>query len=224
VDVSTPVLVVGGGPVGLTLAVDLGHQGVACTLIDAKPKPQYLPKMERCNARSMEIFRQLGLADEIRAASFPADARMDISVTTRLCDEPLVRLTYPTVAQAREASRRCTDGTLPLEPYQVVSQYTLEPLLKRTAESLSNVDVRFGYELVSFEQDDDAVSARVRGLDGQLQVIRADYLVGCDGGRSTVRKQLGIELEGDGGIGQRNQVFFRSDNLFEQCPWEQSRM
>jgi 2-polyprenyl-6-methoxyphenol hydroxylase-like FAD-dependent oxidoreductase len=221
---STKVLIVGGGPVGLTLAIDLAQRGVNCILVDAKPAPEYLPKMERCNARTMEIFRRLGLADQIRSASFPADARMDISVTTRLCDEPLVRLNYPTVAQARQASRDCRDGTLPLEPYQVVSQYTLEPLLKGVAETLPGLDVRFGWSLMSFGQDADGVRAVVRGLDDREEVISADYLVGCDGGRSTVRKQLGIELEGDGGIAKRNQVFFRSGNLFELCPWDQCRM
>ena len=221
---STCVLIAGGGPVGLTLAIDLAHRGVPCILVDAKPAPLHLPKMERCNARTMEIFRRLGLADRIRSASFPVDARMDIAVTTRLCDEPLVRLEYPTVAQARESSRECTDGTQPLEPYQVVSQYTLEPLLKQAAEDLDDADIRFGHQLVSFEQDASEVRALIRDLDGAEATIRADYLVGCDGGRSTVRKALGIGLEGDGAIAKRNQVFFRSEHFFDLCPWPQCRM
>ena len=69
---TTQVLIVGAGPVGLTLAIDLGKRGIRCTLIEQKEAPQFLPKMERCNARSMEMFRRLGLADKIRAAGLPS--------------------------------------------------------------------------------------------------------------------------------------------------------
>src|ERR671924_2424543 len=69
----TQVVIVGAGPTGLTLAIDLGKRGIRCTLIEQKPAPQFLPKMERINARSMEIYRRLGLADRIRAAGYPAD-------------------------------------------------------------------------------------------------------------------------------------------------------
>ena len=79
----TDVLVVGAGPVGLTLAVDLGRRGVRCTLIEQKAAPEFLPKMERCNARTMEIFRRMGLADKIRAAGLPADVPMDVYVIAR---------------------------------------------------------------------------------------------------------------------------------------------
>ncbi len=67
----TQVLMVGAGPTGLTLAVDLGQRGIRCTLIEQKEAPQFLPKMERCNARTMEIYRRMGLAERIRAAGFP---------------------------------------------------------------------------------------------------------------------------------------------------------
>ena len=79
----TDVLVVGAGPVGLTLAVDLGRRGVRCTLIEQKAAPEFLPKMERCNARTMEIFRRMGLAARIRAAGLPADVPMDVYVVAR---------------------------------------------------------------------------------------------------------------------------------------------
>ena len=73
----TQVLIVGAGPVGLTLALDLGRRGVRCTLIERKPAPQFLPKMERCNARTMEIFRRMGLAAKVRAAGLRADVPGD---------------------------------------------------------------------------------------------------------------------------------------------------
>src|SRR6478672_11999222 len=148
--VHTDVLVVGAGPVGLTLAVDLGRRGVRCTLIERKPAPEFLPKMERCNARTMEIFRRMGLADKIRAAGLPGDVPMDVYVGLAMNAPPLLRLPYPSVNDARDQITASTDGSMPLEPYQLISQYTLEPLLKAVAESLPTVNVRFGCEFVSF--------------------------------------------------------------------------
>jgi 2-polyprenyl-6-methoxyphenol hydroxylase-like FAD-dependent oxidoreductase len=220
----TPVLIVGAGPVGLTLAIDLATRGVNCLLIEQKDEPLRLPKMERCNHRSMEIYRRLGLAERIRELSFPADARMDVCVMKTMADEPLVRLSYQSVAEAKAASEACDDGSLPLESYQVVSQYTLEPFLRSVADTLPHATVQFGCGLESFTQDADGVTAEVVHSDGTRGTIRAKYLVGTDGGRSTVRKALGIALEGDGGIARRNQVFFRSENFFELCPSLQARM
>src|SRR5918996_781753 len=74
----TEVLIVGAGPVGLTLAVDLGQKGIRCTLIEKKPAPEFLPKMERCNARTMEIYRRMGLSQKIRAAGLRRDVPMDV--------------------------------------------------------------------------------------------------------------------------------------------------
>jgi 2-polyprenyl-6-methoxyphenol hydroxylase-like FAD-dependent oxidoreductase len=221
---NTQVLIVGAGPVGLTLAIDLGRRGVRCILIEKQDEPRKLPKMERCNARTMEIYRRLGLADAIRQASAPANARMDSLVVTTMADEPLVRLAYSSVAKAREAIASCNDGSMPLEPQQLVSQYTLEPLLKEVAERAPNVTVRTGCELVSFVQDGRSVTAAVEHTDGRKETICADYLVGTDGGRSTVRKQLGIALLGQGRLARKNQIFVRCDNLFDVCPHPQGRM
>src|SRR3954469_5826448 len=121
----TEVLVVGAGPVGLTLAVDLGRRGVRCTLIEQKAAPEFLPKMERCNARTMEIFRRMGLAAKIRAAGLAADVPMDVYVILAMNEAPLLRLPYPSVADARAQIAGCDDASMPLEPYQLIPQYTL---------------------------------------------------------------------------------------------------
>src|SRR3954454_22619847 len=91
------VLIVGAGPVGLTLALDLGRRGIRCILIEQKDAPQFLPKMERCNARSMEIFRRLGLADKIRTAGLPSHVPMDVFITLAMNAPRLLRQHYPSV-------------------------------------------------------------------------------------------------------------------------------
>jgi 2-polyprenyl-6-methoxyphenol hydroxylase-like FAD-dependent oxidoreductase len=209
----TEVLVVGAGPVGLTLAVALGQQGVRCTLIERKDAPQFLPKMERCNARTMEIYRRMGLAEKVRAAGLRAEVPMDVFIVRALDQPPLVHHPYPSVAEARRQIDACTDGSLPLEPYQLISQYTLEPLLKAEAEALPSVSVRYACELRSFSQDAHGVTAEVRG--GR---IRAKYMVACDGGGSPVREQLGIALRGEGNLGEFYQALYRCDELFDRIP------
>src|SRR6266545_209820 len=125
---NTEVLVVGAGPVGLTLAIELGRRGVACILIEQKAAPEFLPKMERCNARTMEIFRRLGLAEAIRTAGLSRDVPMDVYIALAMNEPPLLHLPYPSVAEAQAQIAACGDGSMPREPYQLVSQYTLEPL------------------------------------------------------------------------------------------------
>jgi 2-polyprenyl-6-methoxyphenol hydroxylase-like FAD-dependent oxidoreductase len=211
------VLIVGAGPVGLTLAIDLGQRGVRTILIEQKSAPQRLPKMERCNARTMEMFRRMGIAERIRAAGLPAHCPMDVFIVTSLVDPPLLHLPYPSVADAKKEIAACRDGSLPLEPYQLISQYTLEPLLKLVAETLPSVSVRYGCELLSFSQDTDLVTAQAKD-DGKTVTLRAQYLVGCDGGSSIVRKTLGIKLAGEGNLLQLRQALYRCDDLYERIP------
>jgi 2-polyprenyl-6-methoxyphenol hydroxylase-like FAD-dependent oxidoreductase len=211
--IDTQVLIVGAGPVGLVLAIDLGQKGVRCTLVERKPDPQFLPKMERCNARTMEIFRRMGLAASVRAAGLRADVPMDVYIIRAMNRPPLLRHAYPSVAEARREIDACTDGSMPLEPYQLVSQYTLEPLLKSVAEKLPSVTVRYGCEFLSFSQDSSRVTSETSS-----GTIRSEYLVGCDGGSSTVRQQLGIGLSGEGDLLRLRQGLFRCDELFGRIP------
>jgi len=211
------VIIVGAGPVGLTLAIDLGKRGIRCTLIERKDAPAFLPKMERCNARTMEMYRRIGLAEPIRAAGLRADVPMDVFIVLSMTEPPLLHTPYPSVEAARRAIAASTDGAMPLEPYQLISQYTLEPLLKSVAESLPTVNVRFGCEFESFVQDEAGVSVTTRTNGGEIETFRAKYLVGCDGGASAVRKQLGISLRGEN-LTQLRQALYRCDDLFDMIP------
>ena len=210
------MLVVGAGPVGLTLALELGRKGVRCTLIERKDAPQFLPKMERCNARTMEIYRRMGIAAKVRAAGLPADVPMDVYIIRAMNQPPLLRHEYPSVAEARRRIDACTDGSMPLEPYQLISQYTLEPLLKKEAEAQPGVSVRYGCELESFTQNEAGVTASIRSA-GKVSSLRARYMVGCDGGGSTVRKALGIGMRGEN-LNELCQALYRCDELFDRIP------
>jgi 2-polyprenyl-6-methoxyphenol hydroxylase-like FAD-dependent oxidoreductase len=213
----TQVIIVGAGPVGLTLAIDLGRRGVRCILLEQKAAPQFLPKMERCNARTMEIYRRMGLSQKIRDAGFPRDVPMDVFIVTTLTEPPLLHLAYPSVAQAQEQITATNDGTQPLEPYQLISQYTLEPLLKSVADAMPEIDVSYGCEFMSAEQGSDGVRARVK-RGSSVEQVSADYLVGCDGGSSLVRRQLGIKLQGDANLQQFRQALYKCDDLFDRIP------
>jgi len=212
------VVVVGAGPVGFTLAIDLGQRGIRTLLIEKDSTTKQWPKMDRSNARTMELYRRLGIAEQVRAVGYPPEASMDIFIATRLCDPPLLQLHYATVAEHRAKIAATTDTSEPREPYQLVAQNDLEPVLKRIAEATANVTVRFGCRLIDFEQDDNGVTVTLEDLDETHEVVRASFLAGCDGGISTVRKKLGIKLEGQGSLRQLRQITFRSEELYDKIP------
>jgi 2-polyprenyl-6-methoxyphenol hydroxylase-like FAD-dependent oxidoreductase len=217
------VIVAGAGPAGFCTAIDLGRRGVKCLLIERRPATAPWPKMDRTNARSMEFFRRIGIADRIRELGFPSEMPMDVFLMTRLSDPPVAVLQFASVADWRMRIARTHDGSLPLEPYQLVAQNKVEPLLKEVAESTPNVTVRHGCEVTGFVQNDTGVTVTARRIDGEEVDVRASYLVGCDGGVSTVRKRLDIKLEGEGSIRELRQVIFYSPDLFDKIPYGKGR-
>ncbi len=213
------VIVVGAGPTGLTLALDLGRRGVKCLLVEKEASTKPYPRADRLNARTMECYRALGIADHVRSLGFPPDVPMNVYVVTRLCDQPLAVLECPSVGEYRALIAESNDGSLPLEPYQLVAQNDLEALLREKAEAMPNVSLRFGCEFVRLQQDEAGVTATLLSRYGGEALVRARYLIGADGAHSTVRKSLGIEMAGHGELEQvQTQVIFQSDDLFEAIP------
>ena len=212
------VVIAGAGPVGLTLAIELGQLGVKVLLADKRPGLGKLPKMERCNARTMENFRRLGIADQIRTAGLDNDMPMDVFICVEnIVNTPLVHHEYPSVRELKAEYGTSRDGSKPAEPYQLISQYTLEPLLREIAENTPGVHVIFDREVIDFEQNDSGVVTTLRSASGEKESVASAYLVGCDGAASTVRERLGIDLVGDSLLEMR-QALFRSEDLLDKIP------
>ena len=200
-EVKTKVLISGGGPVGLTLALELSRQGVECLIVNEQETTSIHPKANAINARSMEHFRRLGVSSEIREAGLPENYPTDVAYVTRLTGYELARLSMPSRVSALEESK---DGTGPYdcaEPPHRCSQIYLESILHKSALRNRLINVLFGYRLESFKELENEVIANVVHIStGECRIIKADYLVGADGGRSMVRRELGIRYEGEAGI------------------------
>lgn len=209
---NTQVLVAGGGPVGLTLAIVLGQFGIRTMLVERNVATTRHPKMDITNGRSMELFRKLGLVDGLRRAAVPEQNPFDVSWVTTMTGHELHRFRYPSPYDARGIILNRNDGTQSREPAMRVSQVEIEPVLKRAAEACAKVDVRFGVAFEDFREDADGITAVLRdSKTGQTEEVRCAYLAGCDGGGSRVRELLQIKLDGTPRVARRFMVHFRSE-------------
>ena len=179
----TPVLIVGGGPVGLALAADLGRRGIACTLVEQGDGTIYHPRANTINSRTMEFCRRWGIAEEVRQAGTPPDFPLDIVFCTGLTGYQLARVERPTYGGHRplpttpERSQRC-------------NQLFFDPIMRKLAASFSNVRLRYRCRFESFAETADGVECMVHDLAGdRRETINARYLVACCGGRSPCRRR-----------------------------------
>jgi 2-polyprenyl-6-methoxyphenol hydroxylase-like FAD-dependent oxidoreductase len=207
----TPVLIVGGGPVGLALAADLGWRGIRCELVEQTDGSISTPKMNEVNTRTMEFCRRWGVADAVQNCPFPADYPLDVVFVTRMSGYELGRIRRPPRSQG--ASEVFSPTRL-----QICSQLWFDPILRSHAQSLPSVTLRYRTRLERFEQSADGVSAQLHDLESDsYETVHAQYLVGCDGATSDVREALEIGLEGQGILGYPVHLFFSAPDLLDRC-------
>lgn len=203
----TEVLVVGAGPVGLALAGDLGWRGHRCLLIDSGDGVIGQPKMDLVGIRTMEFCRRWGLVGDVEAAPYNRDYPQDNVYLTSLNGHELGRQPMPSMR----------DNPYPPESPQRrerCPQNMFDPVLQKFARSQPGVDLRYRHQFVSFEQDGQGVTSLLQDLaTGQRLRVRSHFLVGCDGGKSTVREQLGIPMHGKGLLTHTTNVIFRCANF-----------
>ncbi|MCW3474170.1 FAD-dependent oxidoreductase [Limobrevibacterium gyesilva] len=216
----TSVLVVGGGPVGLTAAMDLAWRGIDVTVVELHHRGA--PPNVKCNhvsARSMEIFRRLGVARAVRDTGLPPDYANDISYRTTTLGTELTRIPIPCRAERYTATGGPDTWWPTPEPPHRINQIFLEPVLFAHAASMPGVRILNRCSVDGFTQDADSVTATVRNLDnGATFAIHARYLLGCDGGRSAVRKAIGATLKGDAVVQRVQSTYIRAPKLIGLIP------
>ena len=219
------VLIVGAGPVGLTAALDLSSRGVSVLVVEER---RFLePPNVKCNhvaSRTMESFRRLGIAAEVRAAGLPRDYPQDVAFRTSLTGRELSRIPIPASGQ-RYTSRTGPDTSWATpEPPHRINQTFLEPILARHAAAAPGVTLLNQTRFHSVAQDDASVSAVVSNADGTGErMLRARYFIGADGGRSAVRKQIGAKLSGDPVLQQVQSTCIRAPKLYSLMSAEEPR-
>jgi 2-polyprenyl-6-methoxyphenol hydroxylase-like FAD-dependent oxidoreductase len=212
------VLIVGAGPVGLTLAIDLAWRGIDVTI--AETRARAAPPEPKCNhvaARTMEIFRRLGVADAVRNAGLPADYAHDISYRTSFTGQELTRIPIP----CRRDRFTMTDGpdcNWPTpEPPHRINQIFLEPILFEHAAAQPRIRIINRTSVEDVMVEDDSATVSLRDLDsGTTQRVKCRYLIGCDGARSVVRKAIGAELSGDAIIQRVQSTYISAPGLIDR--------
>jgi 2-polyprenyl-6-methoxyphenol hydroxylase-like FAD-dependent oxidoreductase len=222
---ATSVLIAGGGPFGLMLALELGRRGIAVVLVDQDADTAVNPQAHATQARTMEHFRRLGFADEIRALGLPADFPTDIAYFTRFSKHELARIPLPSSAEAKRMVRSLKGSWSAAELPHRCAQKFIEQVLRRRAEALPSVTVRYSMRLSAFRDAGDSVEATVEPAGGgEKQRLRCEYLIGADGARSTVRQQLGIRYGGETGVvrdfvgGRMYAVYARIPEFYRAVP------
>lgn len=216
----TDVLIVGAGPVGLTMAMDLAGRGVKVTVVEARRYAE--PPNVKCNhvaARTMEVFRRLGVAQKVRDAGLPADYPNDVVFRTSVTGTELTRIPIP-CRRDRYSETEGPDAWWPTpEPPHRINQLFLEPILLEHAAALPGVTLLNRTQMTGFEQDAEGVSVAILDMDsGATRTVRCRYLAGCDGGSSGVRKQMGAKLEGTPVIQRVQSTYVRAPALRALMP------
>jgi 2-polyprenyl-6-methoxyphenol hydroxylase-like FAD-dependent oxidoreductase len=200
------VIIVGGGPVGVALAVELGLRGISCALIERHMEPQLIPKGQNLTQRSMEHLHSWGVANQVRAIRLlPPEFPMSGIVSYRNLNSE-----YWYAPPLREIV-----NAYYFEPNERLPQYLVEEVLRKRLVQLDGVEARFGWMAEAIAQDKNGVRVTV-SKGGVNETLEADYVVGCDGSHSTIRRQIGIERSGADFDQIMVLALFRSKELHEK--------
>ena len=213
----TRVLIVGAGPVGLTLALDLAARGIAVVVVETRHPGE--PPNVKCNhvsSRSMEVFRRLGVARKLRDAGLPADYPNDCAYRTTTTGIELSRIPIPCRRDRYTASEGPDTDWPTAEPPHRINQIYMEPVLFAHAAGMDNLTILNRTAFEAFDERDDGIVATVRNCDTDAaREIHAEFLVGCDGARSAVRKAIGASLQGTPVIQRVQSSYIRAPELLD---------
>jgi 2-polyprenyl-6-methoxyphenol hydroxylase-like FAD-dependent oxidoreductase len=202
------VLIIGAGPVGLALAIELGHRSISCLVVERNERVGYAPRAKTTNARTRELFRRWGIANDLRRASpLGMNYPSNVIFCTRLSGYELMRF---------ENAFYCAPGRNPLysEHSQWVPQYTVEEVMRAHAMTLPSVQIIFNTELLESIQDHEQVVSGIKDRkSNETYQVHSKYVVGADGSRSRVREQIGAEMVGEQGLSKNYNIVFKAPGL-----------
>jgi 2-polyprenyl-6-methoxyphenol hydroxylase-like FAD-dependent oxidoreductase len=193
-----PVIIVGGGPVGMVLALTLDSLGVASVIVNSEPRPRQHPKGGTHNSRTMEHYRRLGLSVELRRLGLPPDHPTDVVYVTRINGYELQRIEMPSEREKMRAVAQAGPTDQVPEPILRVNQMQVEAHVFASLDKRPHITRRYGWQCMRFAEDRDGVSAEIEEIaTGRREHLRGAYLAGCDGGQGIVRRSLGVHYVGD---------------------------
>lgn len=219
------VLVIGGGPCGLMLAIELGRRGISTLVLEEKTSPARFPAANATQARTMEHYRRLGFAEKIRAQGLPPDYPTDIAYFTRLTKYELARFNLPSARAATEIVKTLSGSWSAAELPHRCSQMYIERVLRAEAEAEKTVTILPGWRAAGLRENATGVEVEAETVDGRSRrTFRAAYVLGADGARSLTRKALGVTYIGESAAvrdfmgGRMFAFYFRSPRLYELIP------
>jgi 2-polyprenyl-6-methoxyphenol hydroxylase-like FAD-dependent oxidoreductase len=192
---NTDILIVGGGPVGLSLALFLDMYGVKSVLFNSDEVTRWHPKGNNHNQRTMEHYRRLGIADDLRKLGLPQDHPLDIAYFDRFSRHEIARFSVPSKGARLSMRAHSHADDQFVEPMSRINQMYVEEYLQRHARTRPNITMRFGWTVTGNVQSDNDVRVTAKNKAGEEETWSAHYLVGCDGSKSDIRRSLDIKYE-----------------------------